>query len=88
MIALMAMRRTAIGLTLASLVFVLWLGGVFVAFVNGYWLSVVAQLAAVLPLTVGFAAARSIVERRAGTKIAAERSTLARFTRRSFSTTF
>ena len=79
MIALMAMRRAAIGLDLASLVFVLWLGGVFLAFVNGYWLSVAAPLASALPLTVGFAAARSIVERRAGTKIAAERSTLARF---------
>ena len=79
MIALMAMRRAAIGLTLASLVFVLWLAGIFLAFVNGYWLSVAAPLASVLPLTVGFAAARSIVERRAGTKIAAERSTLAKF---------
>ena len=53
--------------------------GVFLAFVNGYWLSAAAPLASALPLTVGFAAARSIVERRAGTKIAAERSTLARF---------
>jgi adenylate cyclase len=79
MIALMAMRRAAIGLTLASLVFALWLMGVFVAFMSGYWLSVAAPLASVLPLTVGFAAARSIVERRAGTKIAAERSALARF---------
>ena len=79
MIALMAMRRAGIGLTLASLVFVLWLAGAFLAFVNGYWLSVAAPLASVLPLTVGFAAARSIVERRAGTKIAAERSTLAKF---------
>ena len=79
MIVLMAMRRLAIGLSLASLVFVLWLAGVLLAFVNGYWLSVAAPLASVFPLTVGFAAARSIVERRAGTKIAAERSTLARF---------
>ena len=79
MIAFMAMRRPAIGLTLASLVFVLWLAGIFLAFDNGYWLSVAAPLASALPLTVGFAAARSIVERRAGTKIAAERSTLARF---------
>jgi adenylate cyclase len=79
MIALMAMRRAAIGLTLASVVFVLWLGGVFLAFVNGYWLSIGTPLASALPLTVGFAAARSIVERRAGTKIAAERSTLAKF---------
>jgi adenylate cyclase len=79
MIALMAMRRAAIGLALASLVFVLWLAGIFLAFVSGYWLSVAAPLASVAPLTMGFAAARSIVERRAGTKLAAERSTLARF---------
>ncbi len=79
MIALMAMRGAAIGLSLASLVFVLWLVGVFLAFMSGYWLSVAAPLASTLPLTVGFAAARSIVERRTGTKIAAERSTLARF---------
>ena len=79
MIALMAMRRAAIGLSLAGLVFILWLAGVFLAFVNGYWLSVAGPLASALPLTAGFAAARSIVERRAGAKIAAERSTLARF---------
>jgi adenylate cyclase len=79
MIALMAMRRPAIGLSLASLVVALWLAAVFVAFVNGYWLSVAAPLAAVVPLTMSFAVARSIVERRAGTRLAAERSTLARF---------
>ena len=79
MIALMAMRRAAIGLTLASLVFVLWLAAVFLAFIQGYWFSVAAPLASTLPLTVGFAAARSIVERRAGARIAAEKSTLAKF---------
>jgi adenylate cyclase len=79
MIALMGVRRVAIGLVLASLVFVLWLAGIFLAFVHGYWLSVAAPLASVLPLTMGFAAARSIVERRAGTRIAAEKLTLARF---------
>ena len=66
MIALMAMQGAATGLALASLVFALWLGGVFLAFVNGYWLGIAAPLASVVPLTVGFAAARSIVERRAG----------------------
>jgi adenylate cyclase len=79
MIVLMAMPGAAIGLSLASLVFVLWLAGVFTAFVSGYWLSVAAPLASVVPLTMSFAVARSIVERRAGTKLAAERSTLARF---------
>jgi adenylate cyclase len=79
MIAFMAMRRPAIGLSLATMVFLLWLAGVFLAFVNGTWLSVATPIASVLPLTMGFAAARSIVERRAGTRLAAERSTLARF---------
>ena len=79
MIALMAMRRAAIGLSSRKPGFRPLARGVFLAFVNGYWLSVAAPLASALPLTVGFAAARSIVERRAGTKIAAERSTLARF---------
>jgi adenylate cyclase len=79
MIAFMAMRRAAVGLTVAGLVFVLWLAAVFLAFVNGYWLSVAAPLASALPLAIGFAAARSIVERRAGARIAAERSTLAKF---------
>jgi adenylate cyclase len=79
MIALMAMRRAAIGLALASLIFVLWLAWVFLAFVHGYWVSVAAPLAAALPLAAGFAAARSIVERRAGARMAAERSTLAKF---------
>ncbi|MBV8794035.1 MAG: adenylate/guanylate cyclase domain-containing protein [Hyphomicrobiales bacterium] len=79
MIALMAMRRAAIGLVLASLVFALWLVWIFLAFVHGYWLSVAAPLASALPLTAGFAAARSIAERRAGTRIAAEKLALARF---------
>jgi adenylate cyclase len=79
MIALMAMRRAATGLTLASLFFALWLAGVFLAFVHGYWLSMAAPFVAAMPLTVGFAAARSIAERRAGARIAAEKSTLAKF---------
>ena len=79
MIALMAMRWAAIGLTLASLVFFFWLTAVFLAFIQGYWFGVAAPLASALPLTVGFAAARSIVERRAGVRIAAEKSTLAKF---------
>ena len=79
MIALMAMRGAATGLALAGLIFALWLGGVFLAFINGYWLGVASPLASVGPLTVGFAAARSIVERRAGAKIAVENSTLAKF---------
>src|SRR5271155_1832652 len=79
MIALMAMRRAALGLIVASLIFVLWLAGVFLAFVNGYWLALATPFVSVLPLTVAFAAARSLVERRAGTRIAAGRSAVAKF---------
>jgi adenylate cyclase len=78
-IALMAMRRAAIGLALAALVFVLWTGGVFLAFVNGYWLSMVLPLATSVPLVAGYTGARFLVERHSGRKAAAERAMLARF---------
>jgi adenylate cyclase len=78
-IALMAMRRAAIGLALAALVFVLWTGGVFLAFVNGYWLSMALPLATSVPLVAGYTGARFLVERHSGRKAAAERAMLARF---------
>jgi adenylate cyclase len=78
-IALMAMRRAAIGLALAALVFVLWTGGVFLAFVNGYWLSMALPLATSVPLVAGYTGARFLVERHWGRKAAAERAMLARF---------
>jgi adenylate cyclase len=78
-IALMAMRRPAIGFAIAGFVFVLWAAGVFLAFINGYWLSMAAPLASTVPLAVGYAAARYIVERQAAGKVAAERSMLAKF---------
>ena len=79
MIALMAMRRAAIGLALAALVFVLWAAGVFLAFVNGYWLSMALPLATSVPLVAGYTGARFLVERHSGRKAAAERAMLARF---------
>ena len=78
-IALMAMRRPAIGFAIAGFVFVLWAAGVFLAFVNGYWLSIAAPLASTAPLAVGYAAARYIVERQAAGRIAAEKAMLAKF---------
>jgi adenylate cyclase len=68
-----------VGFTIAGLVFVLWAAGVLLAFVNGYWLSIAAPLASAAPLCIGYAAARSILERRAAGRIAAERSMLAKF---------
>jgi len=79
MIALMATRRPAIGFAIAGFVFVLWAAGVFLAFVNGYWLSIAAPLASTAPLAVLYAAARYIVERQAAGRIAAEKAMLAKF---------
>ena len=79
MIALMAMRRAAVGLALAALVFVLWAAGVFLAFVNGYWLSMALPLATSVPLLAGYTGARFLVERHSGRKAAAERAMLAKF---------
>ena len=79
MIALMAMRRAAVGLAIAALVFVLWAAGVFLAFLNGYWLSVAMPLATSVPLLIGYTGARYLVERQAGRKSAAEKAMLAKF---------
>jgi adenylate cyclase len=79
MIALIAMRRAAVGLALAALVFILWAPGVFLAFVNGYWLSMALPLATSVPLIACYTGARFLVERRFGRKAAADREMLAKF---------
>ena len=68
MIALIAMRRAAVGLALAALVFVFWAAGVFLAFVNGYWLSMALPLATSVPLIAGYTGARFLVGAPFGTK--------------------
>ncbi len=79
MIALIAMRRAALGVALAALVFVFWAAGVFLAFVNGYWLSAALPLATSIPLIAGYTGARFLAERRSGRKATAERAMLAKF---------
>jgi adenylate cyclase len=79
MIALIAMRRAAVGLALAASIFLLWAAGVFLAFVNGYWLSMALPLATSVPLVSGYTGARFLVERHLGRKAAAERAMLAKF---------
>ncbi len=73
------MRRAAVGLALSALVFVLWAAGVFLAFVNGYWLSMALPLATSIPLLAGYTGARFLLERRLGRKAASDRAMLARF---------
>jgi adenylate cyclase len=79
MIALIAMRRAAVGLALAALVFIFWAAGVFLAFVNGYWLSMALPLATSVPLIACYTGARFLVERHTGRKAASERAMLAKF---------
>ena len=79
MIALIAMRRAALGVALAALVFVFWAAGVFLAFVNGYWLSAALPLATSIPLIAGYTGARFLAERHSGRKATAERAMLAKF---------
>lgn len=79
MIALIAMRRAALGLVLAALTLVFWAAGVFLAFVNGYWLSMALPLATSVPLIAGYTGARFLVERHSGRKAMAERAMLAKF---------
>ena len=79
LITLIAMRRATLGLVLATLVFISWGAGVFLAFLNGYWLNMAAPLAASLPPVLAYTAARFLVERRAGRRAVAERSLLSRF---------
>ena len=57
------MTTAAVGLAIAALVFVLWAAGVFLAFLNGYWLSVALPLATSVPLLMGHTGARFLVER-------------------------
>jgi adenylate cyclase len=79
MIGLIALRRAAIGLVFAALIFVLWAAGVFLAFINGYWVSFALPLATALPLVPAYTGARFLVERRAGARAAAEKAMLAKF---------
>jgi adenylate cyclase len=79
MIALIAMRRAAVGLALSALIFVLWAAGVFLAFVNGYWLGMATPLATSIPLLAGYTGARFLLERHLGRKAALDRAMLARF---------
>jgi adenylate cyclase len=79
MIALMAMRRAAVGLAIAILLLALWLLGNFLAFVGGYWLSVALPLATSVPLVAAYLGARFLFERTVGRRAAAERAALAKF---------
>jgi adenylate cyclase len=78
-IAFMAMRRAIVGTACTALLFLLWAAGVFLAFVNGYWLSMALPLAISAPLLFTYTGMRFLIERHAGKRSAAEKAMLAKF---------
>lgn len=79
LILLLAIRRTAIGLGLALSVFALWTAAVHAAFAAGYWLDVAIPLAAAVPVTLTYGAARVVRDRAAARRLTGEKQTLAKF---------
>jgi len=79
MIGLMAMRRAAMGLAVAALLFALWAAAAYFAFVEGYWLSMSLPAAIAAPLVLAYAGARLLLERQAGEKAEAQTAALAKF---------
>jgi adenylate cyclase len=78
-ILLMAMRRPFAGLGLAGLLFALFLGLVFAAFLRGYWFSVAIPLAAGVPPVLAYGATRLGLDRYAAGRLKTEKAALAKF---------
>jgi adenylate cyclase len=79
LILLLAIRRTAIGFSVALSVFVLWTAAVYAAFAAGYWLDVAIPLAAAVPVTMSYGVARVVRDRAVAHRLAGEKQTLAKF---------
>jgi adenylate cyclase len=78
-VLLVALRRTGIGLTLAGLVTIAWIGLTGVAFAEGTWLSVALPLAAVGPAAILYGGVRLWFDRRESKRHADAEEALRRF---------
>jgi adenylate cyclase len=78
-VLLMAMRRALAGLVLAGVVFAVWGGLTFAAFLSGYWLSFAAPLAALAPIAIGSGGARLTLDRYAAGRLTADKAALTKF---------
>jgi adenylate cyclase len=79
LILLLAMRRVALGIGLASIVLAAWIVAVYAAFLAGYWLSIAIPLAAVMPVVPSYALARLALDRNTAQRLRTEKQTLAKF---------
>jgi adenylate cyclase len=78
-VLLMARRRALAGLSAAALLYASWAAVSFVAFLDGYWLSVALPLAALFPVAFVYGAAQQALERYAADRLTAANATLIRF---------
>ena len=78
-VLLMAMRRATVGLGLATLAVICWAALSFVAFVEGYWLSMAVPLAALIPVATGYGATRLVVDRYVLGRLKGDKTVLTKF---------
>jgi adenylate cyclase len=78
-VLLMAMRRNALGLGLAAIVFTAWGASIFAAFLAGYWISIAVPLAAALPVAAAYGLVHLVFERHLAKRLTSEKAALAKF---------
>jgi adenylate cyclase len=78
-VILMAKRKAFAGLSIAALAFAAWALTGFVAFREGYWLSMAFPLVALLPVTIAFSAAQRTLERYSADRLSADNAALVKF---------
>jgi adenylate cyclase len=78
-VLLLAIRRTSLAVALTALTFVLWIVATYVAFLNGFWLSVAVPAAASIPIAAGYGIARLALVQRLAQRFASERDALRPF---------
>jgi adenylate cyclase len=78
-VLLLSMHRIYRGLALAAALNLAWLGLAVLTFAEGYWLNVAGPLAAVVPITVAYGAARLSIDRFVVNRLSAHRAALSSF---------
>src|SRR5262249_6788632 len=79
LVLLLAMRRLPLALTLTTLAFGLWIASTFVAFLQGYWLSLAVPASAAVPVALTFGITRLWMEHVAARRLTSEGDALRRF---------
>jgi adenylate cyclase len=78
-LSLLAIRRLSIALALTTLAFGLWIVTTYVAFLQGYWLSMIVPVCAAGPVALAYGITRLWVEQSVARWLASEGDALRRF---------